>query len=182
MKNLSFKLLDLTLIKNSKPDLQPVNISDLFHQVETALESKLQEKDISLEIHAALPYLTGDDILLQSLMINLTDNAIKASSDHSKIRLSAYNGPYPTLEVQDEGCGMETEQTALVCEPFYRVDKARTRSSGGIGLGLSLCREIARLHGAQLHIISTPTKGTTVQVVFTTSLQPCENSIMSEDV
>ncbi|HWQ42641.1 MAG TPA: ATP-binding protein, partial [Desulfosporosinus sp.] len=62
---------------------------------------------------------------------------------------------------------MEAEQASLVCEPFYRVDQARSRSSGGVGLGLSLCREIAQLHGGELKISSYPGKGTTVQIVFT---------------
>jgi len=76
---------------------------------------------------------------------------------------------------------MNEEQIALVCEPFYRIDKARTRHSGGIGLGLSLCKEIAHLHGAELIISSTPGKGTTVQICFTTPLQPSENSVTNDD-
>jgi signal transduction histidine kinase len=73
---------------------------------------------------------------------------------------------------------MDDKQTAMVCEPFYRVDAARSRSSGGVGLGLSLCREIARLHGAELVIKSVPGEGTVVRVVFTTSLQLSEDSLI----
>lgn len=182
MKSMAFKLLDLALLRNSTLDLQPIIPLELLNQVKAVLESKLQEKSIRLDINSSLNELTGDYILLQSLLVNLVDNAVKASSRDSSIQLSAYFETVPILEVRDSGCGMEDEQAALVCEPFYRVDKARSRSSGGIGLGLSLCLEIAHLHGAELRINSLPGKGTRVQVVFTTSLQPPENSVMPDHV
>lgn len=182
MKNLAFKLLDLALVRNSKLDLQPIIPLELLRQVQSMLESKLREKNIQLDICSSLDEVTGDFILLQSLLVNLVDNAVKASANASSIQLSAYFNAVPILEVKDSGCGMEEEQSALVCEPFYRVDKARSRASGGIGLGLSLCREIAHLHGAELRINSCPGKGTTVQVIFTTSLQPSENFLMHKDV
>jgi len=180
MKNLAFKLLDLALIRNSKLELKPVKPLELFQQVEAALQTKLREKHIKLEIGSSLDELKCDPILIHSLLANLADNAIKASPDNSAVQLSAYHDAVPILEVKDYGCGMEEAQTALVCEPFYRVDKARSRSTGGIGLGLSLCREIARLHGAELQIISAPGKGTAVRVVFTTSLQALENLVIQE--
>lgn len=178
MKNLAFKLLDLALVRNTKLDLQQIVSQELFQQVKISLESKLKEKCIKLDINSTLNKLTGDYILLQSLLVNLIDNSVKASPNNSIIQLSAYLDEFPILEVRDTGCGMEENQTALVCEPFYRVDKARSRSTGGIGLGLSLCREIADLHGAELRIDSQPGKGTAVQVVFTTPLQPAENSLI----
>lgn len=182
MKNLAFKLLDLALVKNSKLDLQQIIPLDLLNQVKAVMESRLNEKCIQLSICSSLSELTGDFILLQSLLVNLVDNAVKASAHDSSIQLSAYFDTAPILEVRDSGYGMEEEQTHLVCEPFYRVDKARSRSSGGIGLGLSLCREIAYLHGGELRIDSRPGEGTTVRVVFTTPLQPYENFVMQESV
>jgi len=182
MQNLAFKLLDLALVRNSKVDLQRVNPTELLHQVKIGMQSILRSRGIQLEISSSLEELTGDSILLQSMLVNLVDNAVKASSKNSSIELSAYFNSFPILEVRDFGCGMEEEQTALVCEPFYRVDQARSRSSGGIGLGLSLCREIAHLHGAELRINSISGIGTTVQVLFTTYLQPPENSVMHKEV
>lgn len=182
MKNLAFKLLDLALVRNSKLDLQPIIPLELLHAVKTILEAKLKDKSIQLDIDSSLAEITGDFILLQSMLVNLVDNAMKASAYGSSIQLSSYFNTAPIIEVKDSGCGMEEDQIALVCEPFYRVDKARSRSAGGIGLGLSLCREIAHLHGAELKITSCLGKGTTVQVIFTTSLQPSENSLMHKDV
>ncbi|GBF33683.1 sensor histidine kinase [Desulfocucumis palustris] len=182
MKNLAFKLLDLALVRNTDLDLQEIAPLELFRQAKNVLKSKLKERRIDLQIHSTLDKFTSDSILLQSLLINLIDNAIKASADNSAIVLSAYFDKVPILEVRDSGCGMEEEQTRLVCEPFYRVDKARSRSTGGVGLGLSLCREIAHLHGAEMRISSHPGKGTLVLIVFTTPLQPSENSVIVKNV
>ncbi len=182
LKNLAFKLLDLALLRNNKLDIRQNIPMDLFDRIKSELISKLTEKNIKLEMESSLNALPGDLILLQSLLVNLLDNAIKASSNDSVIWLSAYFDKVPILEVRDSGCGMEEDEASLVCEPFYRVDKARSRSSGGVGLGLSLCREIAHLHGAELKINSRPGKGTIVQVVFTTPLQLPENSVMPSDV
>ncbi|MGC7871394.1 sensor histidine kinase [Desulfosporosinus sp. SYSU MS00001] len=182
LKNLAFKLLDLALIRNSKLELQEIVPLELLKQVKLASELTLKEKGQKLVLYSTLDKLKGDSVLLQSLLINLVNNAAKASADHSTIELSAYFDSFPILEVKDSGCGMNEEQTALVCEPFYRVDKARSRSSGGVGLGLALCREITQMHGGELRIISSPGKGTKVQIVFTTSLQPSENSLILTEI
>lgn len=181
MQNLAFKLLDLALVKNHSSDFQIIILQELLNQVKEVLEPKLKDKRINLSISSTLKEFVGDPVLLQSLLVNLVDNAVKASSNDSLIQLSAYFDAVAILEVTDFGCGMNEEQIALVCEPFYRIDKARTRHSGGIGLGLSLCKEIAHLHGAELIISSTPGKGTTVQICFTTPLQPSENSVTNDD-
>jgi signal transduction histidine kinase len=166
MQKLAFKLLDLALISNQTLQPHPVISSQLLQSVRAATEQNLRDKQIQLEISCSANEMMGDSVLLQSMLINLIDNAAKASAPGSTIRLSAYTEGVPVLEVQDFGCGMEEDQTALVCEPFYRVDQARSRNAGGVGLGLSLCRQIAILHGAELTIQSRPGAGTTVRVIF----------------
>jgi signal transduction histidine kinase len=182
MQKLAFKLLDLALVRNSTLDLQKIMTIDLFNDVNVVLEPKLKQKNIKLDMDDSLKEIIGDAILLQSMLVNLIDNAVKASLNDSRIQLLAYFDTMPILEVRDFGCGMEEDQTTLVCEPFYRVDKARSRSSGGMGLGLSLCREIAHLHGAEIRINSKIGEGTKVVVCFTTLLQPAENFIMPPNV
>ena len=71
--------------------------------------------------------------------------------------------------VSDAGCGMTKEQIARAFEPFYKADKSRARAQGGAGLGLTLCRKIARLHGGDLSIVSEPGRGTTVVYHFDTT-------------
>ena len=182
MKNLAFKLLDLALVRNTNLDIQLLSIPTLFHHIQETVSSKLREKNIQLVSVSNIDSLIGDGILLESLIVNLVNNAERASSDDSIIKLSAFFDSVPIIEVRDFGQGMDEDQLSLVCEPFYRVDKARSRSSGGIGLGLSLCKEIAQLHGAELKINSSLGNGTTVQVLFTTSLQLSENSEIDKDV
>ena len=71
------------------------------------------------------------------------------------------------IGVRDNGRGMTREQLAHITEPFYRVDKARSRAEGGVGLGLSICEQIAARHGAELKFDSQPGLGTTTKVIFT---------------
>ena len=180
LKNLAFKLLDLALVRNNKPALTVIAPLDAFlNSVAESARPKLVEKNVTLSISCSLNELTADEVLLHALLLNLIDNARNASEPGSDISLSAYVEEVPVLEVRDSGCGMNAEQVALACEPFYRADKARSRSSGGVGLGLALVREIVRLHGAEIEIASEPGHGTTVRIVFTTSLQLSENSEIS---
>ncbi len=180
MQDLVYKILDVALVRNSKLDFKEIRPAELLREVEALTATTLHEKHITLDVRCLLENpLIGDATLLQSLLINLIDNGAKSSPDHSVITLSAYVDGFPTLEVRDSGCGMAEEQLSLIWEPFYRVDPARSRRSGGVGLGLSLCREIARLHQANLEIQSQLGQGTTVRLVFTTPLQPHENSVTS---
>jgi len=174
------KILDVAVVRNSTLDLKEIRPAELLREVEALTATTLHEKHITLDVRCLLENpLIGDATLLQSLLIHLIDNGAKSSPDHSVITLSAYLDGFPTLEVRDSGCGMAEEQRSLIWEPFYRADPARSRSSGGVGLGLSLCREIARLHQANPEIQSQLGQGTMVRLVFTTSLQPHENSVTS---
>ena len=112
--------------------------------------------------------LWGDPDLLFSLLTNFTDNAIKASPENSVIQLFAgsVNNESQIVSAIDQGSGIPADQIALVTEPFYRVDKARSRKLGGAGLGLSLCQMIAQAHGGRLDIQSEVGKGTTISMIW----------------
>lgn len=98
-----------------------------------------------------------------SVVTNLIDNAVKASRKESKIVLEATPDH---LMVQDFGKGIPKEDLEMVTEPFYMVDKSRSRAKGSVGLGLSLCQKIIELHDFHLKIESNPGKGTTVSVFW----------------
>ncbi len=98
-----------------------------------------------------------------SLIMNLIDNAGKATEPGGVIELSAMGN---TICVRDYGRGIPGEELDKITQPFYMVDKSRSRKAGGIGLGLALAAEIARLHGARLEFESKPGKGTAAKVVF----------------
>ena len=99
------------------------------------------------------------------LLRNLTVNALRAGGD-APVRVTLHKDGF---SVADSGCGMTKEQARQAFEPFYRADKSRARAAGGAGLGLTLCKRIARLHGGTLTIDSAPGKGTTVVYHFDTT-------------
>lgn len=141
--------------------------SQLFQQLQGALQEQLTARQIRLAIQAETDTLYADADLLFCLLTNLTDNAIKASQPGQVIRLAATaSGSSYALSVSDQGHGIPEDKIPLVTEPFYRVDKARSRKMGGAGLGLSLCRMIAQAHGGQLQIRSTVGSGTTITMTW----------------
>ncbi|MBP2000135.1 signal transduction histidine kinase [Paenibacillus shirakamiensis] len=177
IKNLAFKLLDLSLTRNSSIELQDIELMTLLLQVEAVAAASLKGRIIRLVIHndSGQAKLRCDVSLIQSLLLNLIDNAAKASPMGTEIVIKAYLNPMIIIEVQDQGIGIEEGQLKFVFEPFYRIDTARSSTLGGAGLGLTLCREIANLHGANLEILSELGQGTTARLSFTTPLQPIEN-------
>ena len=167
-ERLSQKMMQLISLQENPVVLKnTLDPGELLFKVSEALAAAAKEKKITLRTDCQAETLTGDPDLLFSLLSNLTDNALKASPENSEITLTARreNGSQ-ILSVADRGSGIPADQLALVTEPFYRVDKARSRKLGGAGLGLSLCRMIASAHGGTLQIESEPGKGTRVTMAW----------------
>ncbi len=136
-----------------------------FDAVKQAVQSTLESKSLTLKSIIESATIYGDTDLLFTLLTNLIDNAAKASQPGSTITLTARPMSNAVrLSVSDEGSGIPADKIALVTEPFYRVDKARSRKLGGAGLGLSICQMIAEAHGSKLHIESLVGVGTTISV------------------
>ena len=170
LSRLSAKLLQLEeLAGESEEEIsaekKTLEVKKLFAETEKLLHRRLAEKEICLETEVAegAETVEGDADLLVSLLTNLADNALKASSSGSVVRLVATK---EGLSVSDEGKGIPKEELAKITEPFYMVDKSRSRQAGGAGLGLALCDQIARLHGWSLRIESEPGRGTKAEVCF----------------
>ena len=109
--------------------------------------------------------LYGDETLLYSLLENLIVNALRASEESDRVRVCfRTEGPDCVITVEDHGCGIPAEHIPMLTEPFYRVDKARSRKMGGAGLGLAICQRIVEWHGGTLAIASMVGSGTTVTV------------------
>ena len=115
--------------------------------------------------------VTADRDLIIHLMRNLVNNAGK-SGTRTPVHVTLHPRGF---SVSDEGRGMTPEESSRCTEPFWKADKARTRSQGGAGLGLSLCQQIAELHQGTLSFDSSPGVGT--KVIFTTSIQPVDDSV-----
>ena len=167
-ERLSQKMMQLISMQENPVVLNKnMDARELMEKVCVAMEPAAKEKDIAIEMDVHVDTLTGDADLLFSLLTNLTDNAIKASQEHTVIRLTASReGNQQALSVIDHGSGIPADKIALVTEPFYRVDKARSRKLGGAGLGLSLCQMIAQAHGGRLEIQSEIGKGTVISMIW----------------
>ena len=168
LSRLSMKMMELTgLYEASEDSFNPVEIQvdSFLKEVKELIDCRLQEKNISLDVFCEPKELVKkfDQDLMISVVTNLVDNAVKASRKESKIVLEATPDH---LMVQDFGKGIPKEDLEMVTEPFYMVDKSRSRAKGSVGLGLSLCQKIIELHDFQLKIESNPGKGTTVSVFW----------------
>lgn len=164
IERLSYKLMQLLVLKRSD-DIEPKEqkVSDLLDMVYDAAKEQIKQRGLILHIENHMERLKMDKDLLCELLLNLIDNAGKASPRGSTITLLAKNN---IISVSDYGHGIPLEELHRLTEPFYMVDKARSRKQGGMGLGLALAQEIARLHGGKLVFESKVGVGTTVKVVF----------------
>lgn len=156
------RLLALFTARESA-ELAPVDLSELTERARESTAELLRKRGVALDIACAGGTIYGDMTLLLSALVNLIDNAAKASAPGQSVRLTARSG---VIEVSDEGSGIPAEALAHVTEPFYTADKSRCKRQGGAGLGLALVREIADAHGARLAIESEPQRGTCVKLIF----------------
>ncbi|WP_150271288.1 sensor histidine kinase [Paenibacillus tepidiphilus] len=165
LKNLAFKLLDLSVLRHRLPELADVKVARLFAAVGQTERLRLEENGITLQTDSSIRAVRGDPDLLATFLVNLIENAIHASAPGSTVRLLAYHQEgEAVLEVRDSGSGMTAEQSKHAFEPFYRADPARSRIHGNAGLGLSLCRQIADAHEARIELHSVPGEGTAIRL------------------
>lgn len=165
LKNLAFKLLDLSVLRHQPLEYTEVDVAQLFKAVSQTERLNLTENSIPLQMDISNPIVRGDADLLATFLVNLIENSIHASRPGSTIRMCSYiqNGE-AVLEVCDSGRGMTTEQSKRAFEPFYRADPARSRTYGNAGLGLSLCRQIAEAHQARVELHSVLGEGTSIRL------------------
>lgn len=167
LENLSFKLLELLLLKKDTVVMRRVWLSSFLYEVERALTPNMKKKGIRLICKAEQKRVAFEPDLVKSLLYNLIDNASKAMDGEGIIAVKANAIPGGCqFQVVDNGRGMEEKELARITEAFYRVDKARSRSQGGAGLGLALCKQIVELHGGSIQYASEPGKGTRVTVTL----------------
>ena len=171
MKNIANSLLELATLKNFTPVKNKVFLPKLFEEIQKTLKKSLDEENVKLIITTHIDFLDVQEDLLRSLLLNLCSNALKSCTyGEGIIRLDASKiAERIVLSVTDDGHGIPKESLDRVIEPFYRVDKARSREFGGAGLGLALCHQIAEIFNAQLVIESEVGSGTQIKLIFTTS-------------
>jgi len=171
LERLSTKLTELIMATDALISLNPIPSQALQAQVGAILAPVAEKQGIQLEIDLGRDVLLGDPDLLIMLLTNLYDNARKAGAKTVKIHLEG-----GCLSVKDDGCGISKELLDKIMQPFFQGDASRNQE--GFGLGLSLCRRIAALHGSDLTVESEPGAGST----FTTLLQLHDDSKMDPRV
>ena len=154
-------------------ELQTVGRNDkiildaIVEEVLADLEPLAQKKNIKLIGKCEDATMIGSDILIYRLVYNLVENAIKYNHPLGQVTVTAYQrNKHVYLSVEDTGSGIPKELRERVFEPFFRVDKARSRELGGVGLGLAFVREIVRAHDGSICIKSGKTGGTIFEVTF----------------
>ncbi len=171
MKDIYTKLMQLTLARVQDLELSSVSIPDLFHELEERFIIQLSKQDITLEHQIGLHQMTLDYTLILMLLSNLIKNSIQALPNGGTIVIKSYLlNTKPVIEVSDNGYGIPKEKINDITKPFYRVDKSRSRKTGGAGLGLSICKNIASLHNAEMVIQSEDGAGTSIQLIFYNSV------------
>ena len=164
---LSGKLMEVLYLKQETIKPVPIALYELFCEIDKYFSVKLKEKNINFIADLKADQIMGDKILLYTLFCNLVDNSIKALESSGVITFSSRtedNRIY--IAVLDNGKGIPPEDIAKVQGAFYVVDKSRSRRLGGIGLGLSICKQIAVLHKAEMQIESELNHYTKISVIF----------------
>jgi two-component system sensor histidine kinase ArlS len=163
MKALIEQLLHIARQSESQLELSKVNVVEVLKQTTAALSTSYNREFQLLSSEPALFVMT-DLAKLRQLLYILLDNARKYSND--RIEVLARNEEQTIIQIRDYGIGIPKESLPFIFERFYRVDKARSRDTGGFGLGLSLAKQLADALGVELEIESVEGMGTTVSLIF----------------
>ena len=159
-------LLDMSELQSVGRD-DKIIFDAIVEEVLADLEPLAVEKNIKLIGKCEDATMIGSDILIYRLVYNLVENAIKYNHPLGRVTVTAYQrNKHVYLAVEDTGSGIPKELRERVFEPFFRVDKSRSRELGGVGLGLALVREIVRVHDGSICIKSGKTGGTIFEVTF----------------
>lgn len=159
-------LLDMSELQTVGRD-DKIILDAIVEEVLADLEPLAVEKNIKLIGKCEDATMIGSDILIYRLVYNLVENAIKYNHPFGQVTVTAYQrNKHVYLSVEDTGSGIPKELRERVFEPFFRVDKSRSRELGGVGLGLAFVREIVRVHDGSICIKSGKTGGTIFEVTF----------------
>lgn len=162
-------LLDMSELQTVGRD-DKIILDAIVEEVLADLEPLAVEKNIKLIGKCEDATMIGSDILIYRLVYNLVENAIKYNHPLGQVTVTAYQrNKHVYLSVEDTGSGIPKELRERVFEPFFRVDKSRSRELGGVGLGLALVREIVRVHDGSICVKSGKTGGTIFEVTFAQS-------------
>lgn len=164
--NDTIQLSQLDSYEENQP-LEKVDLGKVAEKCVSGLQVSAERHRISLTYEGESCYVRGREEMLSELVMNLADNAIRYNYPNGYVKVSVHKTDgQAVLTVKDNGIGIPKEHQDRVFERFYRVDKSRSKQTGGTGLGLALVKHIVLLHGASLTLDSAPGVGTTITVTF----------------
>lgn len=169
LMQMAARMLELASLRRETLERRAISAAALLRDVEQLMAAKAEGKEIKLVAEAEEGLvIMGDRVLLESLLANLADNAIKASRQGGRVRLKATKAEAGGCQITlcDEGCGMDSATLEQLGQPFFRGDKSRSRKEGGAGLGVALCMQIVALHGGSLSYHSAVGQGTRAEVLL----------------
>ena len=153
----------MQLDRTESLQMTEIDCAKLLDAAAATCKPNAEKRGVRLQTGECGGTVRGDFDLLHDALCNLTENALKASAEGQTVSLHAENG---CITVEDHGCGIPQDEIKNLTEPFYMVDKSRSRSAGGAGLGLSIVRQIVQLHGAEMTIESELGAGTIITLQF----------------
>lgn len=160
-------LLNMSELQTVARD-EVIELDALIEEVTADLDPLAQEKNITLNNDCEPVSMTGSDILIYRLVYNLTENAIKYNHSGGNVTVSTKKrNDKISITVADDGNGIPDDMKERIFEPFFRVDKSRSRALGGVGLGLSLVKEIVKVHGGSISVKDNKGGRTIFEVTFT---------------
>lgn len=170
MTQMTKTLLQMSELR-TVPCTDRIEIGPMAEEILADLSPLAERNGIILE-HTGDGVMTGSDTLIYRLLYNLTENAIRYNRPDGMVRITVTDEDAQlVIRVADNGCGIPEQYRDSIFQPFFRVDKSRSRENGGVGLGLSLVWEIATLHGGKVCVEESSEKGTTIAVKFPTDMK-----------
>lgn len=170
MTQMTKTLLEMSELR-TVPCNDHIEIAPMIEEIFTDLTPLAEKNGIILE-STGDGTMTGSDTLIYRLLFNLTENAIRYNRPDGMVRITVTEEEKRLIiRVSDTGCGVPEQYRESIFQPFFRVDKSRSRENGGVGLGLSLVWEIVTLHGGEVCVEESSEKGTTIAVRFPSDTQ-----------
>lgn len=173
LSRLVHTLLEMSNL-SSAPRSDRIELAPLVEEIITDLTPLASQNDITMEQDCDNVVITGSDALIYRLVFNLIENAVKYNRRGGSVSVSVHKeNNVVVVRVSDTGCGIPEEYRESIFQPFFRVDKSRSRQMGGVGLGLALVHEIAVLHGGSVRAEPGNKVGTVFIVTLPTGDDPC---------
>ena len=164
-------LLDMSDLK-AVPRNDQIQIAPMIEEVLADLSPLAEKSGVTLSQSGEDLWITGSDVLVYRAIFNLVENGVKYNRPGGSVSAAvSRRGEEAMIEIKDTGCGIPEDFRESVFQPFFRVDKSRSREKGGVGLGLSLVWEIAHLHGGDVRVRESGESGTAIELTLPASAE-----------